>query len=152
MTVIEGVEGLRTHVGEELGVSGWHLITQEEVDRFADVTGDHQWIHVDADRAKATPFGGTIAHGYFTLSLGPWLAESVYAFEGFAYGLNYGLDRVRYPSPMPVGKRVRMRAHLTSVTDVPGGVQIALTHTFECEDAEKPVCVAKVLARLYPAA
>lgn len=149
MLVLEGVEQVRARVGQELGVSEWHLISQEDVDRFADVTGDHQWIHVDPERARETAFGGTIAHGYFTLSLTPWLAETVYAFEGFAYGINYGLDRVRYPAPMPVGQRVRMRATLTDARDVDGGVQVAVTHTFEREGAEKPVCVAEALMRLY---
>lgn len=150
MLTLEGIQELKDRVGEELGVSAWHLVTQEDVDRFADVTGDHQWIHVDVERARATQFGGTIVHGYFTLSLTPQLAASIYTFKGFAYALNYGLDRVRYPAPMPVGKRLRMRAQLTRVDEVAGGVQVAITHAFECEGASKPVCVAEALVRLYP--
>jgi acyl dehydratase len=148
MVVLEGIEGVKARVGEELGVSDWHTVTQAAVDSFADVTGDHQWIHVDTDRAERE-FGGTIAHGFFTLSLGPGLAESLYAFEGFAYGLNYGLDRVRFPAPMPVGARLRLRARLNDVTDVEGGIQIVIGHVFECEGSEKPVCVAEALGRLY---
>jgi acyl dehydratase len=149
MLVLRGVDGVKARVGEDLGTSEWHEVTQPDVDTFADVTKDHQWIHVDPERAKVSPFGGTIAHGFFTLSLGPGLAGTLYRFDGFAHGLNYGLDRVRFPSPMPVGQRVRLRATLRAVTDVPGGIQVELTHTFECEGAEKPVCVAEVLGRLY---
>jgi acyl dehydratase len=151
MVVLTGTAEVKERVGEELGVSEWHSISQQDVDRFADVTGDHQWIHVDPRRATDAGFGGTITHGYFTLSLTPWLAETVYAFEGFDYALNYGLDRVRYPSPMPVGERVRMRAELTSATDVDGGLQVKITHTFEREGSEKPVCVAEALLRLFAA-
>ena len=151
-TTLTGIDELRSKVGEELGVSDWHEVTQDAIDQFADVTGDHQWIHVDRERAAASQFGGTIAHGYFTLSIGPRLAEQVYAFDGFAFGLNYGLNRLRFPSPLPVGQKVRMRATLTKVEDVAGGVQAELTHTFEREGGEKPVCVAEVLVRLYPEA
>jgi acyl dehydratase len=148
MVVIEGIAGLKARVGEGLGVSDWYTVTQADVNTFAEVTNDHQWIHVDTERADRE-FGGTIAHGFYTLSLGPGLAESLYAFEGFAYGLNYGLDRVRFPAPMPVGRRVRLRAQLTDVTDVEGGVQIAISHVFECEGSDKPVCVAQAIGRLY---
>src|SRR5437763_1938199 len=107
MITLTGMEELRAHVGQELGTSSWHLVTQEEIDAFADITGDHQWIHVDVERAKASPFGGTIAHGYYTLSLAPRVLDEVWDLQGFAFGLNYGLNRVRFPAPLPVGSRVR---------------------------------------------
>ena len=148
-TTITGIEELRARVGEELGTSAWHEIDQARVDEFARVTGDHQWIHVDPERARETPLGGTIAHGYLTLSLGPMLTNEVLELRGFTHGVNYGLDRVRFPAPLPVGSRVRMRAVLTSVDDVPGGVQVLITQTFEREGTDKPVCVAESLGRLY---
>ena len=149
MRTITGLEELKAAEGETLGTSDWHEVTQKDVDTFADVTGDHQWIHVDVDRAKETPFGGTIAHGYLTLSLGPHLNNQVFALEGFAFALNYGLNKVRFPAPLPVGSKVRMRAELTSVEEIPGGVQIATKATFEREGGDKPVCVAESLARAY---
>ena len=149
MLTITGIDELKSHVGQELGVSDWHEVTQEDINAFADVTGDHQFIHVDLDRAKETPFGGTIAHGYYTLSLLPKFSYSMYSFDGFAFGLNYGLNKVRFPAPLPVGQKVRMRAELVDVQDVPGGVQITTKATFETENGDKPVCVAESLARLY---
>jgi acyl dehydratase len=149
MLTLTGLDEVRSHVGQELGVSRWHEVTQADVNRFADVTGDHQWIHVDVERAKQTPFGGTIAHGYFTLSLAPMFSYELFSLEGFAFGINYGLNRVRFPAPMPVGERVRMRARLVSVDEVPRGAQIVLELTFEREGGEKPVCVAESLARVY---
>jgi acyl dehydratase len=149
MRTLTGIEGIKAAAGEDLGVSGWYDVTQEGVDAFADVTGDHQWIHVDPERAKETPFGGTIAHGYYTLSLSPRLAGDMYAFEGIAFGVNYGVDRVRFPAPLPVGSRVRMRTRLSRVTDVDGGIQLLLTQTFEREASDKPVCVAEMIVRLY---
>jgi len=149
MLTLTGLDEIKAHVGQELGVSDWHPITQENIDRFAEVTGDDQWIHVDPERAKDSPFGGTIAHGYYTLSLAPRFSYDMFKFEGFAFGLNYGLNRVRFPSPMPVGGKVRMRAKLAAVEDIPGGAQITLELTFEREGGEKPVCVAESLARVY---
>ncbi|HKE81900.1 MAG TPA: MaoC family dehydratase [Solirubrobacteraceae bacterium] len=149
MLTITGIDELKTKVGEELGVSEWHEVTQADIDAFADATGDHQWIHVDPERAAQTPFGSTIAHGLYTLSLGPVLTEEAFSLEGIAFGLNYGYDRVRFPSPLPVDSRVRMRATLTSVDDVPGGIQMKVTQTYEREGGEKPVCVAEQLVRLY---
>src|SRR5436309_10997394 len=108
MLTITGIDELKSRIGDELGVSEWHEVTQEAVDAFADVTGDHQWIHVDPERAAATPFGGTIAHGYYTLALAPRFNYEIVGFEGFAFAVNYGLNKVRFPAPMPVGKRVRM--------------------------------------------
>jgi acyl dehydratase len=149
MLTLTGLEEVRSHVGEELGVSDWHLVTQENIDRFAEVTGDDQWIHVDVERARESPFGGTIAHGYYTLSLAPRFSYDMFKFEGFAFGVNYGLNKVRFPSPLPVGDRVRMRAVLKAVDDVPGGAQITTELTFEREGSDKPVCVAESLARVY---
>jgi acyl dehydratase len=149
MLTLTGLDQVREHVGKELGVSDWHLVTQEEIDEFARVTGDDQWIHVDVERAKQSPFGGTIAHGYFTLSLAPRFSYDMFTFEGFAFGVNYGLNRVRFPSPMPVGERVRMRAKLASVEEIPGGAQLTTELTFERDGGEKPVCVAESLARVY---
>jgi len=146
---ISDLDELRAKVGEELGVSDWHDVTQEAVDAFAEVTGDDQWIHTDPQRATRTPFGGTIAHGYYTLSLHPALAKEVFAFEGFEFAVNYGLNRVRFPAPLPVGNRVRMRVALLAVEDVLGGVQITMKLTFEGEGALKPVCVAESLTRVY---
>ena len=149
MLTITGMEELKAKVGEELGVSEWHHVTREEINAFADATGDHQFIHVDPERAAQTPFGSTIAHGLLTLSLGPQFSYSMFALEGFAFGLNYGYNRVRFPAPLPVDSRVRMRATLSSVDDIPGGAQITVTQTFEREGADKPVCVAESLARVY---
>ncbi len=149
MLTLTGLEEVKLHVGKELGVSDWHLVTQEEIDEFARVTGDDQWIHIDVERAKQTPFGGTIAHGYFTLSLAPRFSYDMFSFEGFAFGLNYGLNRVRFPAPLPVGERVRMRATLASVDEIPGGAQITTELTFERDGAEKPVCVAESLSRVF---
>jgi acyl dehydratase len=149
MLTLTGLDEIKAHVGEELGVSDWHPVTQEKIDRFAEVTGDDQWIHVDPERAKDSPFGGTIAHGYYTLSLAPRFSYDMFKFEGFAFGLNYGLNRVRFPSPMPVGGKVRMRAKLAAIEDIPGGAQITTELTFEREGGEKPVCVAESLSRVY---
>jgi acyl dehydratase len=149
MLTITGLDELRAKVGEELGVSDWHDVTQEAIDAFAEVTGDDQWIHIDPERATQTPFGGTIAHGYYTLSLHPVLAKQVLRLEGFAFAVNYGLDRVRFPAPLPVGNRVRMRITLMAVDDVLGGAQITMKLTFEGEGALKPVCVAESLTRVY---
>ena len=149
MRTINGLDELRKAEGEVMGTSDWHQVTQEDVDTFADVTGDHQWIHVDVERARETPFGGTIAHGYYTLSLAPRLSDQILRLDGFAFGLNYGLNRVRFPAPVPVGKRVRMTSKIAKLEDIPGGAQITLEMTFETEGGDKPVCVAETLARVY---
>jgi acyl dehydratase len=148
-TVINGLAELKSKVGEELGVSDWIDVTQESIDAFAEGTGDHQWIHVDPERAKDTPFGGTIAHGLYTLSLGPQLSYSLFEVQGVAFGLNYGYNKVRYPAPLPVGSKVRMRATLTAAEDIPGGLQMTVTQTFERDGADKPVCVAESVSRIY---
>ena len=149
MLTLTGLDEVKAHVGKELGVSDYKEVTQTDIDEFARVTGDDQWIHIDVERAKDTPFGGTIAHGYYTLSLAPRFSYDMFSIEGFAFGLNYGLNKVRFPSPLPVGSKVRMRATLASVEDIPGGAQIATELVFEREGSDKPVCVAESLARVY---
>jgi acyl dehydratase len=149
MRTITGLQGLREAEGETLGTSGWHEVTQKDIDAFADVTGDHQWIHVDPERAKDTPFGGTIAHGYYTLSLAPVLTNEIFSMDGFAFAVNYGLNKVRFPAPVPVNSKVRATAKVARLEDVPGGAQMTLELTFEREGGEKPVCVAETLVRVY---
>jgi acyl dehydratase len=149
MRTITGLDGLRQAEGEVLGTSDWHEITQDTIDAFADVTGDHQWIHVDPERAKDTPFGGTIAHGYLTLSLAPMLSNEIFSMDGFAFAVNYGLNKVRFPAPVPVGSKVRATAKVARLEDVPGGAQMTIELTFEREGGEKPVCVAETLVRVY---
>ena len=146
---LNGIDELKARVGDELGVSSWHEVTQEAIDQFAEVTGDHQWIHVDPERAKETPFGGTIAHGYYSVSLIPRFLYELYTVEGVAFGLNYGANKIRFPAPLPVGSRVRMRLTLQDVTDIPGGAQITALCTLEREGGDKPVCVAETLSRIY---
>lgn len=147
--VINGVEGLKAAVGEHLGYSDYMEITQDRVNRFADATGDHQWIHVDVERAKSGPFGGPIAHGYLTLSLGPALYPTVVRIDGFSMGVNYGANKVRFPSPVPVGARLRLGVKLLAVEEIAGGVQSTMEFTFECEGAPKPSCVAEIIFRSY---
>jgi acyl dehydratase len=149
MKTITGLEELKEAEGQVLGTSDWHEVTQADVDAFADVTGDHQWIHVDVERAKETPFKGTIAHGYFTLSLIPMLSRQVFGMEGFTFALNYGLNRVRFPAPMPVGGKVRCTVKVAEVQEIPGGAQTTMEMTLEREGGEKPVCVAETLVRAY---
>jgi acyl dehydratase len=143
------VADLRALEGTELGPTAWLEITQDRIDAFADVTGDHQWIHVDPERAAAGPIGSTIAHGLLTLSLAPAFMEQLMAYDGFAHALNYGYDKVRFPAPVPVGSRVRLRATITEVADVPGGAQVTTTQTIEREGGDKPVLVAQAVARFY---
>jgi acyl dehydratase len=149
MVTINGIDELKAHAGEDLGVSGWHDVTQSEIDAFADATGDHQWIHVDPERARGTPFGGTIAHGYYTLSLAPRFLEELLHVDGMAFMVNYGLNKLRFPAALPVGDRVRMHLRLASVDDVSGGVMLTSGLTFEREGGEKPVCVAESLMLAY---
>ena len=146
---INGVDEMKALVGEHLGYSPYVEITQEQVNLFADATGDHQWIHIDVERAKAGPFGGPIAHGYLTLSLGPSLYSQIVDISGFSMGVNYGTNKVRFPSPVPVGSRLRLGARLLSVDDIAGGVQASVEFTFEVEGASKPSCVAEVVFRNY---
>ncbi|HEX3589091.1 MAG TPA: MaoC family dehydratase [Pseudonocardiaceae bacterium] len=134
--------------GEHLGYSDWHEITQQQVNLFADATGDHQWIHVDVERAAAGPFGGTIAHGYLTLSLIPVLGQGIYRVHGLKMGINYGVNKVRFPNPVRVGSKVRAGAELMSITDVDLGRQAVLRYTVEIENQPKPACVAEVVVLL----
>lgn len=146
---LQGIEGVRQHAGQSLGVSEWHEVTQAEVDRFAAATGDDNWIHVDPRRAGETAFGGTIAQGFYTLSLAPRFNYALYEIVDISFGVNYGTNKVRFPAPLKVGSRVRMHAELTAVDDVPGGVQMTQAMTFEGEGTEKPVCVADMLIRVF---
>jgi acyl dehydratase len=152
-TVINGLDELKSlaATGADLGHSGWMEITQDRINAFADATSDHQWIHVDAERAAAGPFGTTIAHGFLTLSLVIPLLEEMFAVGGVSMGINYGLNRVRFPSPVPVGSRIRLAAKLASAEDVSGGaVQVTLDLTMEIEGGAKPACVAQGVYRYYP--
>ncbi len=147
---IKGIAGLKELVGTHLGTSDWLEITQERVNTFADATGDHQWIHVDPERAKDGPFGGTIAHGYLTLSLGPVLFPSIATVSGIKMGVNYGAGKVRFLSPVKVGSNLRLSAELTSLEELPGnGAQVYMTFTFEIEGSEKPAAVAEIIFRYY---
>jgi acyl dehydratase len=150
MRVFNGIDELEKVVGEHLGHSDWHTVTQEKVDQFADATGDHQWIHVDTERARSGPFGGTIAHGYMTLSLVPMLNAQIYRVDGLSMGINYGCNKVRFPAPVPVGSRVRAGAELVELSSTPQGAQAVIRTTIEVEDGEKPACVADTVVVLVP--
>lgn len=147
--VINGAEELKSRIGQHLGYSPYMQITQERVNQFAEATGDFQWIHVDVERAKKGPFGAPIAHGYLTLSLGPVLYPQVVRVDGFSMGVNYGANKVRFPSPVPVGSNLRLGVKLLDVKDVAGGVESTLEFTFEVEGASKPSCVAEIIFRLF---
>jgi acyl dehydratase len=136
--------------GEELGTSDWLTIDQDRVNQFADATGDHQWIHVDEERAKEGPFGGTIAHGYLTLSLVPWLGSQVFSLETPGAKLNYGVNKVRFPNPVRVGSRIRNTVSVLDVADIPTGKQLTLKHVIEIEGESKPACVAESVVLLLP--
>lgn len=146
-TVVEGPAGLRELEGKHLGWTDWHQVDQHQVNLFADATGDQQWIHVDPERAAKGPFGGAIAHGYLTLSLAPVMLGQLLTVEGMAFGVNYGCNKVRFPSPVKVGSKLRMGAEVASVEDVAGGVQVAYVLTLETEGSTKPSCVAEVVYR-----
>ena len=153
MFTIGAVDDVTNLVGQELGHSDWVEITQSRVDTFADATGDHQWIHVDVARAADGPFGGTIAHGYLTLSLGPALLHDVVEWRNTRLGINYGLNKVRFPAPVPVGARVRLAVTLAAAEPIgDDGVQVTLQTTFEIEDGTKPACVAELVLRYFFAA
>jgi acyl dehydratase len=132
-----------------LGPGRWHEVSQQQINQFADATGDHQWIHVDPERAASGPFGRTIAHGYLTLSLTPLFLPQLIDITGFSMGVNYGTEKVRFPSPVPVGSRVRARAVVDQASELPGGVQLQVTLTFEVEGGTKPACVATIVVRHY---
>jgi len=149
-TTVSSIEELNKLSGQHLGWSDWHVIDQAQVDLFADATGDHQWIHVDPERAATGPFGTTIAHGYLTLSIIPGILHEVIRVEGFKFGVNYGCNKVRFPSPVKVGSKLRLGAAVASVEDVGGdGVQAVLDITIEAEGSEKLSCVAQVVYRYY---
>ena len=149
-TRFTGIADAQSHLGQEVGVSDWLPIDQERVNAFARVTGDEQWIHVDVERAKReSPFGGPIAHGYLTLSLLAKFAQECIAVEGVKLAVNYGLNRVRFASPVKVGSRVRARFVLAELEEIPGGAQIVWKATIEIEGGDKPACVAEMVTRWY---
>jgi len=150
MRTIHGLQEMAGLVGTEIGVSEWHLVTQDEIDLFAKATHDHQWIHVDPERCKReSPFGGPIAHGYYTIALAPMLLAQVLAVEGVRMGVNYGLNKMRLPSPVPIGARVRVRVTLAGYEPIAGGASVTLGLSFEVEGQAKPACVAEVIYRYY---
>ena len=150
MREIASLAALKELIGQEVAVSKWIEITQERVNQFAEATGDRQWIHTDVERSrKESPFGGTVAHGFLTLSLLPKLMESAIVMPDVKMGVNYGLNKVRFPAPVPVGSRIRARIKLLTVDDIPGGAQVSWEVTMEREGSDKPVCVAESIARRY---
>jgi acyl dehydratase len=150
MRVFRTFDDVTAAAGEELGSSEWLTVEQDRVDAFADATGDHQWIHVDVERAADGPFGGTVAHGYLTLSLVPFLAGQIFSLETPGARLNYGVNKVRFPNPVRVGSRIRCTATLGEVTDVPAGKQMTTRYVVEIEGQEKPACVAETVVLLLP--
>ncbi len=150
-TVFATPADLAGAVGNHLGYSDWITIEQDRVNLFADATGDHQWIHVDPERAKDGPFGACIAHGYLTLSLVSMLLPSIIEVRGISMGVNYGCDRVRFPAPVPVGSRIRAGGELTKAEEVGGGVQATVRVTMEIEGNERPACVVDTISRFFPA-
>jgi acyl dehydratase len=141
-------EDLQSLIGREIGPTGWFDVTQERINAFADATEDHQWIHVDTERAAASPLGTTIAHGLYSLALGPVFTSQLISFAGFAHGLNYGYDKVRFPAPLPAGARIRMKLTVQSAERVTGGIQLRSLQVVEAEGIVKPVVVAESLARV----
>ena len=149
-TVFETPEELKGAVGRHLGYSDWLEITQERIDQFAEATGDHQWIHVDPERARNGPFGACIAHGYLTQSLVNHFLPQIVEVRGISMGVNYGADRIRFPAPVPVGSKIRGSAELVEATDVKGCVQAVVRVTVEIEGSERPACVIDTISRYYP--
>jgi len=148
-THIARLADLAARVGEELAISDWLTIDQARIDRFADATGDHQWIHVDPARAAAGPFGTTVAHGFLTLSLLSWFFDHGFVIDDVRMGLNYGLNKVRFPAPVPVGSRLRARFKLLGYEPLEGGAQVLIEASIERDGADKPVCVAESLTRRF---
>ena len=148
---IEGVEGLKALIGQEIGTSDWFTVDQERVNAFADATLDHQWIHIDEQRAATGPFGTTVAHGFLTLSLLPMFGEQIMNVTGMKVKINYGLNKVRFPSPVPVGSRLRDTATLSEVIEKASGVQVVVTHVIEIEGADRPACIAETVGVMVPA-
>lgn len=152
MHVFETPQALCERIGEALGETDWLEIDQKRVDLFADATGDHQWIHVDVEKAKRGPFGAPIAHGYLTASLASHFLPQLVEVRGISMGVNYGCDRIRFPAPVPVGSRVRAQGTLTHAEETKdGGVQAKITLTIEIEGSERPACVIETISRYYPA-
>lgn len=150
MRVIASEEELKELVGQEVAITDWFPVTQERVNMFADATGDHQWIHLDVERCrKESPYGGTIAHGFLTLSLLPMMMQSAVSMPPSKMSVNYGLNKVRFPAPVPAGSRIRGRMTLLEVEDIDGGVQVVWKVTMEVEGGDKPACVAESIARRY---
>ncbi len=150
MRTFSTFDELEAAAGTEIGTTEWIEITQKRVNEFADATGDHQWIHVDVERAKEGPFGGTIAHGYLTLSLVPWLGSMLFHLDTPGAKLNYGINKVRFPNPVPVGSRIRSTVTIKEVTDLPAGKQLTVGHLIEIEGQSKPACVAETVVLLLP--
>ncbi|MBL8376977.1 MAG: MaoC family dehydratase [Burkholderiales bacterium] len=146
---IARLEDLKNMIGQEIAISDWVTVTQERIDRFAEATGDHQWIHVDPVRAKDSPFGTTIAHGFLTLSMLPLFSEQCIKMPSVRMGVNYGTNKVRFTNPVKVGSRLRGRYAIKSVEDIPGGKQVTMTATIEIEGQDKPACVAESVSRRY---
>ena len=149
-TVFETPNDLLGAIGKHLGYSDWLEITQDRIDKFAEATGDHQWIHVDPERAKNGPFGTTIAHGYLTQSLVNYFLPQIVDVRGISMGVNYGTDQVRFPAPVPVGSRVRAGAELVKAEEVKGGVQSVVRVTVEIEGGDRPACVVDTISRYFP--
>jgi acyl dehydratase len=149
MLVVSEIEELKSRLGQQLGVSDWHTVSQEDINCFAEVTGDRQWIHTDVQMARSGPFHGTIAHGFYTLALIPMLTGQVLSLQGFGFVINYGLNKVRFPAPLPVGERVRLRLSLEAISSRPGSADITLLSSLECPSQEKPVCVAESVVRVF---
>ena len=149
-THVVDIKELKSLVGQELGASDWYLVSQDEINKFAEATHDHQWIHVDPERAKKeSPFGTTIAHGYYTLALAPFLLPQILTVTGIRMGVNYGLNKLRFTSPVRVGRRVQLKAAMQAVDEITGGVQVTLGLAFQVEGESKPACIADALYRYY---
>jgi acyl dehydratase len=149
MVEVSEIADLQSRLGQELGVSNWHTVSQKDISVFAQVTGDEQWIHTDVEAARSGPFHGTIAHGFYTLALIPMLMRQVLSLQNFGFVINYGLNRVRFPAPLPVGDRVRLRLSLEAIATRPGSSDITLLSSLECPSQEKPVCVAESVVRVF---
>jgi acyl dehydratase len=152
MLAVSTIEELENRLGQELGVSDWHPVTQQDISTFAEVTHDRQWIHTDVEKAtRFGPFGGTIAHGYYTLALAMHLMQQVVCLDGFAMVVNYGLNRVRFPAPLPVGDQVRLRLSLEGIENRAGGGDVTFLMSFEAAGQQKPVCIAEAVVRVFDA-
>lgn len=149
MVVVNAIEQLRGRLGQELGVTEWHSVSQDDINGFAQITGDRQWIHTDIDAARSGPFRGTIAHGFYTLALAPMLMDQVLSLKGFAFVVNYGLNRVRFPAPLPVGGQVRLRLSVEGITSRTGSSDVTFLMSFESPGQSKPVCIAESVLRVF---